>query len=104
MIPGVQPSRHAGVATVSDTKEQFMQDHLIEVFPDDAEALKTRLDELASQDHEIVSVLWQANRAENGQAGAYEARGSFVIVARRPASISILREKSALGEDEVLPV
>jgi len=59
-----------------------MIDHLVETCADDLGLLKRRLDELAAEGAEIVTVLWQANRVENDQSAAYEARGSFVIVAR----------------------
>jgi hypothetical protein len=59
-----------------------MIDHLVETCPDDLAALKLRLDELAAGGAEIISVIWQANRVETDQSAAYEARGSFVIVAR----------------------
>jgi hypothetical protein len=59
-----------------------MTEHLVEVCPDDPADLKLRLDQLVAEGAEIVSVLWQAARAESEQTAAYDASGSFVIVAR----------------------
>jgi len=59
-----------------------MIDHLVETCADDLGALKTRLDELAEQNADIITVLWQSNRVETDQSAAFDARGSFVIIAR----------------------
>lgn len=67
-----------------------MTEHMVETCPDDLDALKQRLDEIASGGAEIVTVLWQSNRVDNDQIAALEARGSFVIVARTRAE-AILR-------------
>ena len=57
-----------------------MISHTIETCPDDLNALRERLDELAAGGARIVSVLWQPQRVETDQSAAYEASGSFVIV------------------------
>jgi len=59
-----------------------MIDHLVETCADDLGTLKTRLDELVEQNAEIITVLWQSNRVESDQSAAFDARGSFVIIAR----------------------
>ena len=69
-----------------------MTGHLVETCPDDPAALKLRLDELTAEGAEIVSVVWQPGRTESDQSAAYEARGSFVIVARRTDG-GVLRER-----------
>ena len=77
-----------------------MIDHLVETCADDLGTLKTRLDELAEQKAEIVSVMWQANRVETDQIAAFDSRGSFVIVARMEIE-SPLREHALEGTAEV---
>ena len=69
--------------------------HLVETCPDDLAQLQERLDALAATGAEIVSVLWQPRRLDGEQAGAYDARGSFVIVSRGGAA-EVLRERGAI--------
>jgi hypothetical protein len=64
-------------------KGEAMIDHIVETCTDDLAELKMRLDQLGEQGAEIVTVLWQASRVDADQIAALEARGSFVIVARR---------------------
>jgi hypothetical protein len=68
--------------------------HSVETVPDDLAALQERLDALAAGGAEIVTVLWQARRIEEEQSGAYDARGSFVIISREPG-VAVLRERGA---------
>ena len=71
-----------------------MNGHLVEICTDDTDVLRLRLDELAAGGAEIVAVLWQANRVDSDQSAAYDARGSFVIIARS-AERSPLRARPA---------
>ena len=73
-----------------------MNGHLVEICTDDTDLLRLRLDELAAGGAEIVAVLWQANRVDSDQSAAYDARGSFVIIARS-AEPSPLRARPAGG-------
>jgi hypothetical protein len=74
-----------------------MTEHLVETCPDDPAMLKLRLDEIAAGGAEIISVLWQTNRVESDQAAAYEARGSFLIVARSTGE-GLLRHRRPADE------
>ena len=77
--------------------------HIVETCPDDLGQLQERLDSLASGGARIISVIWQQRRVDGEeQAAAYEARGSFVIVAESNASESYpLRDRDA-GADSGL--
>jgi hypothetical protein len=89
-------NRAGGAALRRETSEDsIMIEHLVETCPDDPAELKLRLDDLARQGAEVVSVLWQANRVENDQIAALEGRGSFVIVTRLE---SPLRARSSMDE------
>jgi hypothetical protein len=74
--------------------------HSDETCPDDLVTLQERLDDLAAGGAEILTVLWQARRVEEEQSGAYDARGSFVIVSRSSAE-PVLRERAAGDESGV---
>jgi hypothetical protein len=71
--------------------------HSVETCPDDLVTLQERLDDLAAGGAEILTVLWQARRVEVEQSGAYDARGSFVIVSRWSEE-PVLRERAAGDE------
>jgi hypothetical protein len=77
-----------------------MSEHLVEVCLGDPAALKLRLDQLAAEGAEIVSVFWQANRLESDQIAAFEGGGSFVIVARQVGD-RVLRERGDLTRAEL---
>lgn len=75
-----------------------MIDHIVETCPDDLATLKDRLDALAASGATIVTVLWQAQRLDAEEhSAAYDARGSFVIVAQQAAA-AILRDRGAEAE------
>jgi len=75
-----------------------MHSHTVETCPDDVAALRERLNELAQGGARIVSVVWQPQRADPGQAAAYDASGSFVIIVEESFERP-LRPREALGED-----
>ncbi len=60
-----------------------MFSHLVETCPDDIAILRERLDEMAGAGARIVSVVWQPQRVDPDQSAAYDASGSFVIVAEQ---------------------
>jgi hypothetical protein len=60
-----------------------MTRHLVEVCPDDLEALRARLDQLSEDGSRILSVMWQALNVVEEQSAAMTGRGSFVIIAQR---------------------
>ena len=60
--------------------------HAVEVCPDDLEALRNKLDELARTGSRIITVLWEPRRLTGDQTEAYEARGGFVIISQREAT------------------
>jgi hypothetical protein len=77
--------------------------HTVETCPDDLAVLQDRLDALAGSGARIISVVWQARRAnETEQSSALDASGSFVIIAERQET-AILRDRQPIGEafDEV---
>jgi hypothetical protein len=71
--------------------------HIVETCPDDLGQLQERLDAIATGGARIISVIWQQRRVEEEeQTAAYDARGSFVIVAETSASESYpLRDRDA---------
>lgn len=68
-----------------------MARHIVETVPDDSEALRTRLDDLTAAGASIISVVWQPNRVVSDQAAAFDASGSFVIIAES-ADVAYARE------------
>lgn len=67
--------------------------HHVEVCPDDASALAARLDTLADQGWEVMTVCWQAAGAvDDDQSAAMAATGSYVIIVRRDED-TILRAR-----------
>jgi hypothetical protein len=78
-----------------------MHSHTVETCPDDLAVLRERLDALAQGGARIVSVVWQPHRADPDQAAAYDASGSFVIVAEQSLE-QPLRPRDTLADD-ILP-
>lgn len=56
--------------------------HAVDLCPDDPEVLRTRLDELTDAGARIVSVVWHPERVVEGQEGAYDAKGGYIIVSQ----------------------
>jgi hypothetical protein len=71
--------------------------HIVETCPDDVAELRTKLDAMAADGARVISVIWQPRMVGSDQAAAYDARGSFLIVAERRFE-DPLRPRGDLGD------
>lgn len=62
--------------------------HTVETCPDNLDDLRAHLNGLGDTGARVISVIWQARRVEDDQAGAYDTSGSFVIVSERPDAVA----------------
>ena len=77
--------------------------HTIDTCPDDLTLLSAKLDSLSRAGARIISVMWQPGRvAEEDQAAALDASGSFVIVAQSEAAeiLSMVDQPHEIPADE----
>lgn len=74
-----------------------MYKHSIDICPDDPEELTRRLDSLSETGAEIINVIWQPRRAQEGdQSAAFDTSGSFLVISRRNALADVVAiEESA---------
>jgi hypothetical protein len=65
-----------------------MYRHSIDICPDDPEELTSRLDTLAEAGSDVINVIWQPRRVQEGdQQAAFDTSGSFLIISRRNAMV-----------------
>jgi hypothetical protein len=77
--------------------------HIVETCPDDLAQLQERLDSLSDSGARVISVVWQQRRVEEDQqAAAYDASGSFVIVAETSSAERLPIADRELGADAIL--
>lgn len=68
-----------------------MYKHSIDICPDDPEELTRRLDALAETGAEIINVIWQPRRAQEGdQSAAFDTSGSFLVISRSNAMAEVV--------------
>ena len=72
-----------------------MLKHSIDICPDDPAELARHLDALTEAGAEVVNVIWQPRRAQEGdQSAAFDTSGSFLVISRRDA----MPEAAAIDE------
>lgn len=81
--------------------------HSVQTCPDQLDDLRAHLDSLGDAGARVISVIWQARRVEDDQAGAYDTSGGFVIVSEHSDAIADplrLRPAAAAIEEIAVPV
>ena len=84
-----------------------MLSHRVETCPGDLAALRDRLDAIAGEGARIIAVVWQPQRVEEqDQSNAFDAQGSFVIVAedRLEDPLRVREPRMAEAMPEVAPL
>ena len=72
-----------------------MYKHSIDICSDDPAELTRHLDALAEGGAEVINVIWQPRRAQEGdQSAAFDTTGSFLVISRRNA----MPEAAAIDE------